>query len=143
MPILDNPKHELFAPAVASGCSQDEAYVKAGYEQNSSNAARLNGNERVKTRIQELLGAVAQRFELTEEKILRDIDQIKTRCLQGEPVRDKEGNPTGEWKFDARTALEACKLEGMYLAMWKQKHEHSGKVTLEELVAGSVEKPKT
>ena len=31
MPLLDNPRHEIFAQELAKGTSQKEAYVSAGY----------------------------------------------------------------------------------------------------------------
>ena len=31
MPLLDNPKHEIFAQELAKGTTADEAYARAGY----------------------------------------------------------------------------------------------------------------
>ena len=42
MPTLRNPRHERFAEELATGKTADAAYVLAGYQENRSNAARLN-----------------------------------------------------------------------------------------------------
>lgn len=141
MPALKNARHERFAQLVAKGASQVEAYDAAGYEVKGESsrrgaATRLCANVSVAGRIKELLETAAERTIITMTQVMLDIEAIKQRCMQGEPVRDKEGNETGEWKFDARAALEACKLQGMYHGAWKNKTEHSGTVTLEELVCG-------
>lgn len=55
MPVLKDPKHEAFAQAVADGKSAREAYEQAGYERHDGNASRLRSNEKVASRIAELL----------------------------------------------------------------------------------------
>ena len=46
MPLLDNPKHEIFAQELAKGATQEEAYETAGYKPSRQHASRLatNGN---------------------------------------------------------------------------------------------------
>jgi hypothetical protein len=56
---LPNARHERFARELAKGCSQDAAFVAAGYRRNDGNAARLNGNERVKARVAWFLAQTA------------------------------------------------------------------------------------
>ena len=51
MPVLDNPKWELAAQEVAKGRTQLEAIEAAGYAPHDSNASRLIGNDKVKSRI--------------------------------------------------------------------------------------------
>jgi len=54
VPVLSNPRHELFAQVLAAGCSATEAYVKAGYRLNKGNAGRLKTNEHIRKRVEEL-----------------------------------------------------------------------------------------
>ena len=51
MPVLSNPRYELFAQVLAAGCSATEAYVKAGYRLNKGNAGRLKANERIRNEL--------------------------------------------------------------------------------------------
>jgi hypothetical protein len=43
--------------------------------------------------------------------------------MQGEPVRDRDGNTTGEWKFDSNAVLKACELQGKHLKMFTDRLE--------------------
>jgi hypothetical protein len=56
--MLENPKHEKFAQALASGLSASDAYIRAGYKPNRGNAARMNANEYIMRRVKELQNAV-------------------------------------------------------------------------------------
>jgi phage terminase small subunit len=47
MPLLDNPKYELFAQGLAEGRTADEAYKRAGYKPNRGNAATLKANQSI------------------------------------------------------------------------------------------------
>lgn len=76
MPILSNPKHELFAQEIAKGVPASQAYVNAGYAKNDSNSSRLNGNDRVKARVQELLEASAEKAGVTIDRIVNELAKI-------------------------------------------------------------------
>lgn len=76
MPILKNPKHERFAQLLAQGKSASEAYVLAGYERNEGNAGRLNRNEQVQARVQELLNAGAEKAGVTVERVMSELAKI-------------------------------------------------------------------
>jgi hypothetical protein len=58
MPVLKNPKHELFAQGLAKGMSQAKAYVEAGFKPDDGHAARLAGDGRIRGRVAELRGQV-------------------------------------------------------------------------------------
>lgn len=76
MPVLKNPRHELFAQELAKGRSQAEAYAAAGYKPDDSHAARLAGNGRVAERVQEIVGAAAERAGITVQGILEELARI-------------------------------------------------------------------
>lgn len=79
--MLDNPKHEAFAQARAQGKSQDEAYIAAGFKANSSNAARLNGNERVASRVKELQAASAEIAVVTAASLSDQLEDIRQKAI--------------------------------------------------------------
>src|ERR1700722_8688298 len=64
MPVLKNAKHERFAQEVAKGKTGIEAYVAAGYSPDVGNAGRLTKNDRIRTRIDEILTNGAKRAEI-------------------------------------------------------------------------------
>lgn len=77
MSVLPNAKHELFAQARAAGASADEAYVKAGYTANRGNAARLNANDDIMSRVGELQAKTAKKVEVTVESLSAELDEAR------------------------------------------------------------------
>ena len=75
MTPLPNPRHEAFCRALATGKSQGEAYVSAGYKQDDGHAARLAGNGKIRGRVNELLGKAAERTLVTIESIAAQLDE--------------------------------------------------------------------
>lgn len=76
MPVLPNAKHERFAQAVAQGQSASQAYVTAGYAANEGNAGRLNRNERVRARIEEILSEGAEKAGVTVQRIIDELAKV-------------------------------------------------------------------
>jgi phage terminase small subunit len=80
VPVLQNSKHELFAQARAQGQSAAAAFVSAGYAPNDSNAARLNGNERVRARVEEIQAEAAavavKAIGVTLENVIGELAKI-------------------------------------------------------------------
>lgn len=55
MPLLPNPRHEVFAQHLAEGFSQNHAYCMARYAPNTANASRLARSCAIAARVQELM----------------------------------------------------------------------------------------
>lgn len=67
---LPNPKQERFAQEIASGTALHDAYLKAGYTGNPSNARRLRADEAVWKRIGALQAEIGRRVvEMTASEI--------------------------------------------------------------------------
>lgn len=79
--MLDNPKHEAFAQARAQGASVEDAFVAAGYKANSGNASRLNGNERVASRVKELQAASAAEAVITAAELSEQLEDIRKKAI--------------------------------------------------------------
>ncbi|MGJ0533831.1 terminase small subunit [Methylocystis sp.] len=103
MPVLENPRHEIFAREIAKGASQREAYRSAGYQGDErsmdANAARLIADDRVSLRIQEIQAAAAKRAEITIERTLLELAKIgyadirkAVRWGEGIAIKDVDGN---------------------------------------------------
>ncbi len=82
MPVLDNPKHELFAQELAKGKSQVEAYEIAGYVPNDGNATKLAANPEVQERVKEITGRAAVRAELTIEGLISEAAEIQALAVK-------------------------------------------------------------
>lgn len=128
-------KQELFCQEYLKDLNGTQAAIRAGYSANGSDvqATRLLANASVRARVDELLAKRSNKLEITAEKVLRDIEETRVRCMQGERVLDREGIPTGEWKFEAHAALKASELQGKHIKLFTEKIEHSGKMTFDAL----------
>ncbi len=82
MAVILNSKHERFAQELAKGKTADEAYVIAGYSEHRSNAARLSANERVRSRIEEILSKAAEKAAVTVSDIARQLDEDRAFARQ-------------------------------------------------------------
>jgi hypothetical protein len=82
MPVLDNPKWELAAQEVAKGRTQLEAIESAGYAPHDSNASRLIGKDKVKSRIRELQEQAAMSISITLEGQIAKLEDLLNRAKE-------------------------------------------------------------
>ena len=76
MPVLPNPKQEIFAQEVAKGTGLERAYEIAGYSPDPKNAARLTKNDAVRTRIDEIMTLAAEKVGVTVERVIAELAKI-------------------------------------------------------------------
>jgi hypothetical protein len=130
MPVLKNPKHELFAQKVAKGASESSAYAEV-YEKDATRpttrgmASTLRSKPIVSQRIAELQAAGAEEAITSIADVLRDLVEMKTRGMKLEPRVSAFGQivPGMEVTHDAKTAMKALELLGKYHGMFKEKVE--------------------
>lgn len=138
MPVLKNPKHELFAQELAKGTTAEKAYEAAGYKANRGNAVKLKQNESILRRVPELLAErerahgqstarAIERVSLTKEWILAKLIDNAERALQAQQVTDADGKVIGEYRYQGAVANRALELLGKHLGMFVELHELSGK----------------
>lgn len=129
------PKHEAFVQEYVKTLNGRQAAIFIGLSEKTADqaASRLLKNVKVRARLDELLEKQSEKHELTVDKILKDIEECRIKCMQGIPVLDREGKETGEWKFESHAALKASELQGKYKKMWTEKVEHSGSIEVTAL----------
>ena len=104
MPVLDNPKWELAAQEVAKGKTQLEAIETAGYAPHDSNASRLIGNDKVKSRIRELQEQAAMSISITLEG---QIDKLERLLLKAEESK--------QYSAAIAAATRQSELKGLHI----------------------------
>lgn len=80
MPVLNNPRWELFAQNRAEGMSISQSYLLAGFATKDkmvafANGARLLRNAHVRARLRELLDFRAETTIVTKESLAAELDQ--------------------------------------------------------------------
>lgn len=127
---LPNDRHELFVQHLIDGESGGGAYRNAGYEAEGASAraaaSRLLTDVNVQARYRHLIEERQRRMEVKREWIIERLVRNVDRSMQAEPVRDKEGNETGEFTYQGNVANKALELLGKHLGMFVDRHEHSG-----------------
>lgn len=110
MSKLKNAKRERFCQEYMKDLNRTQAYIRAGYSERGAaqNAERLMRNDEVRARIADLQAKIGQHLEITQEKVLRDLEQIRDKAI-------KEG------AFGP--AAKVVELLGRHIGMWPNKIE--------------------
>lgn len=127
------PKQKQFCEEYIIDLNATQAAIRAGYSPKTAN--RIASENLSKLDIQnyicELKNKRQERIEYTQDDVMKDLLEIKNRCMQavpvlgmfGQQVKDAEGNNI--WKFDAKAANQAidmlAKHVGFYETDNKQK----------------------
>jgi len=125
-------KQEMFCREYLVDLNASQACLRAGYSEKSHAIIgwQLLKKNIVTERIQSLKQERAKSTQITAEYVLTTIQATIERCKQSEPVKDKDGNVTGEYKYDSAAVLKGAELLGKHLAMWTDKQQISADVTL-------------
>lgn len=96
MPVLADPKHELFARAVAAGATKRNAAIAAGYAKTNASsygsklALRIDVKERIRELSGEVSAAVCEKLAITTERICEEFAKIAFANLDLTSVSAKE-----------------------------------------------------
>jgi len=120
-----NEKHKLFAEEYLKDCNATAAAERAGY---SKATARTKGSALFNTPeihayINKMREGMQERTEVTADYVIRSLQLVAERCMQGEPVMvfDGEGMvESGEWKFDSSGANKSLELLGKHLGIFEK-----------------------
>lgn len=97
-----------------------QAAIRSGYSAKtaSSQGERLLRNVEIQRAIQEARAALSARTEITQDRVMADIEAIKRDAMQA--VYDADGNKA---MLDHKSALRACELQGKHIGMFVDKTE--------------------
>ena len=105
-----------------------QAAVRAGYSQRTADVQgpRLLENVGVARAIDERKAKLAEKTGSTTERVLACLWKNYDRAMQEEPVRDKQGNPTGEYTYQGSVANRSLELIGKHAGMFADNVRLSG-----------------
>mgnify|MGYP000083940312 CR=1 FL=1 len=110
MPVLSNPKHELFAQALAKGRIQVDAYAEAGYKPHDSSAARLLGNVRIAARVAELAEKTALKAEIDIVRTLQELVRLGTSDIRQAFDEDGQLKRPEEWSDEFAASVASIEV---------------------------------
>lgn len=115
--------------------NKTEAYRRAGgLAENPGGAAAQQFNRpQVKAEIARLDAEASEDYErrkqavgLTKDYVVSRLMENVDRAMTAVPVRDKKGDPTGEWQYDGAVANTALGLLGKELGMFREPTREKG-----------------
>lgn len=111
----------IFADEYLVDLNATKAAIRAGYSEKSarSKASQLLDDPEVQAYIEKKQKRLSEKMNWTHERILQRFSDISDRCMQAEPVLDKDGEPTGEYKFDANGAIKATENIAKHLGFYE------------------------
>lgn len=124
------PGHQAFvdhyvANAHAPNPTAAMRAARPDYKRPDVHASKLMAKPEILAAIEERLTRRRELSELDEKWVLDRLRCVAERCMQAEPVL-REGEPTGEYRFDSSGANRALELIGKHFAMFTEKINHSG-----------------
>lgn len=122
---------EAYCRARALGMDVDEALLAIGAPVAKRCAQKWEREDpRIRSRINELSDAATKnailKTGLDREWVISRLMSVVERSMQAEPVLDREGSPTGEYKFDAPSANQALRMLGDTMGLFKPAEKQAG-----------------
>lgn len=121
------PKKRRFIQEYLIDLNGTQAAIRAGYARSGAHteANRLLANPEIKVMIEEGQRKMAEKAEVTQEYVIRELKEVVARCMD----RDN---------FNPKDANKALELLGKHIGMFKD--EPSSVVAIQNNVQGSVKR---
>jgi phage terminase small subunit len=104
------PQQQLAVSCYMKSMNKTQAAKDAGYSTTS-----VFDHPEVSAAIAEQLAIRAERLRVGADWVLAEAVRVYQRCMQTEKILDRDGNHTGEFKFDANNAIKALALVGKHV----------------------------
>lgn len=127
-------KQKKFCEEYLVDLNATQAAKRAGYSPKTAFSIAVENLKKplIAQYIQERQSELAKKTNISQEFIINNLKEVSERCLQHTPVFDKDGNPIGEYKFDAAGANRAIEMLAKHIGFFEadNKVEHSGTVQI-------------
>lgn len=123
------PKQKMFVKEYLCDLNATQAAIRAGYSEKTAEVIGFENlrKPKIAAAIQLAMNERSEKVELDAQWVLERLKEVAERCMQAVPVLDREGNETGEYRFDSSGANRSLELIGRHLAMFTDKVEATGK----------------
>lgn len=102
--------------------NKSSAYIQACHEINKTPAKDITSASceilafpSVQSFIDEVKKQASKDVGIDAAWVLAQAVKVHERCMTGEPITDKEGNKTGEWKFEHAGANKSLEIIGKHV----------------------------
>lgn len=124
-----SPKEKSFCENFLLTHNASKAAIDSGYSKKSARQIghRLLTKDYILKEIERLSAIVTEKVLITTEDIVKDLMEVKDRCMEKVEITDKEGNHTGLFKFDSSGANKSLDRLGDYTGGFSKKMDHTSK----------------
>lgn len=124
-------KQEAFVAEYLIDLNATQAAIRAGYSVNTARAisSEILAKPDIQAEIAAAMKARAERTEITQDKVLADVEKIKLDAM-----RSKIGKDGTEEMINHAAALKACELQGRHLKMWNDKLDITANVSIADAI---------
>lgn len=124
-----NPKQQRFCEEYVVDLNGTQAAIRAGYSPKTANeqAARLLAKASIQEEVEKLQKKHREEIKIDRKWIIERLVENVNRSMQIIPVLDKDGDPTGEFRYEGNVANKALELLGRHDGMFSNKVELTGK----------------
>ena len=112
-------KQELFVYEYLIDLNATQAAIRAGYSRKTAYSIGFENLKKpeIAKAIQVAANERIKRTEIDADWVLHEQVKVYKRCMQDLPILDKEGNPAGEYKFNAAGANRALESIGKHTSV--------------------------
>jgi phage terminase small subunit len=120
-------KQELFCKEYMIDLNAAQAAIRAGYSEKTAKEIGCENltKPNIAEYIAELKAKRSDEVQIDAAWVLASLKKVHDRCMQEESVTDRDGTPTGEYKFEHSGANKALELMGKHtdVQAYKEKIE--------------------
>lgn len=126
-------KHMKFVDEYMIDMNAAAAYRRAGYDCNEAtaraNSSRLLTNANIVAEIDKRQQKLQEDTGISVQWVLNNFKAVAERCMQAEPMFDRETGDIVEYRFDSSGANKALESIGRHLGMFNDKLKVDATVT--------------
>ena len=117
------PNQQRFVEEYLIDLNATQAAIRAGYSAKTANeqAARLLAKVSIQSAVSDAKAKRSEKTEITAEWVVEQLVTNYTRAMQAEPVLDRDGIETGEYRYEGSVANKALELLGKHIGMFGDK----------------------
>ena len=114
MPVLKNPRREIFAQEIAKGTFATKAHGIAGYKSNDGNASKLASSPEIVARVKEIMEKAATRAEISVSRVLNELAKLSFSNMDDYITVGSDGLPFVDFSRldrDQKAAIQEVYVE--------------------------------